>query len=68
MKRVWLWQIRHERGVTQTAAARELGISHSSYAKIEEGIADPKVSTAKRIAQAWGFAWTRFFEEKGENT
>ncbi len=66
MKRMWLRQIRRQRGVTQTAAAAELGISFSNYAKIEEGIGTPKVTTAKQIAEAWDFDWVRFYDEGRE--
>lgn len=62
MKRMWLWKIRRDRGITQSAAARELGLSLSGYAKIEEGRRDPGVQKAKQIGKAWGFAWTKFFE------
>lgn len=63
MKRAWLKQLRKARGITQSAAAWELGISVSLYAKLEEGLHEPKVATAKKLAEKWKFDWTRFYEE-----
>lgn len=43
--------LRRERGRTQAAFARVIGISRQAYAAIEAGKAEPSVSTALRIAR-----------------
>lgn len=56
----WLVEIRGKR--SQAALAKEIGIPQSTYAAIEVGFRRPSVAMAKRIAEAMGFCWTRFFE------
>jgi len=62
--RSWLIALRNERGLTQGAVAMAAGIAQPSYFEIENGITSPKIETAKRIAAALGFDWTRFYEEE----
>ena len=63
--RKWLSEIRKERGISQYAVAAAAGISQSYYASIETGTrGNPlNVETAKKIAEALGFDWTRFYED-----
>lgn len=56
----WLVEMRGDR--SQAALAKEIGIPQSTYAAIEVGIRHPSVPMAKRIAEAMGFCWTKFFE------
>ena len=63
MKRVWLINLRAAAGKMQKDVADSAGISQPAYSNIEAGIKKPTVETAKRIAAALGFEWTRFFEE-----
>lgn len=63
--RYWLGNIRELKGFTQKAVAEKVGISRSFYSDIEQGTRNPKVTTAKRIADVLGFDWTLFFELNG---
>lgn len=56
----WLVELRGNR--SQYALAKEIGIPQSTYASIEVGSRRPSVDLAKKIADAMGFSWTRFFE------
>lgn len=58
----WLIELRGDR--SQQKVADEVGIAQSTYASIEVGTRRPSVETAKKIAGALGFAWTRFFEDQ----
>ena len=58
----WLQEERKKAEMTQREAAAAARISQPSYCLIEQGKRNPTVETAKRIAKAMGFAWTRFFE------
>lgn len=60
--RNWLISIRKDVGVTQKWVAEQAGISQASYCNIEKGEMNPAVQTAKAIAGALGFEWTRFYE------
>lgn len=64
----WLKEIRERAGRTQQEVAEDAEIDRSTYANIETGKRTPGVETAKKIAEALGFDWTRFYEkdEKGE--
>lgn len=66
--RTWLQHFRTSKGLTQLEVANKCGISRSYYADIEGGYRNPKVSTAKDIANELGFDWTVFFEEKCRET
>lgn len=50
MKLVQLKKIRKEKGLTQSEAATKCGISFSHYSKIEEGIKNPSIGVARKIA------------------
>lgn len=62
--RDWLIQIRKEAGKSQKAVCEAACISQPTYWGYEHGIYTPTVPVAKRIAEALGFDWTRFFDEK----
>ena len=60
--RGWLVDIRKERGQSQYAAAADAGVAQSTYASFETGARNPSVPMAKKIAEALGFDWTKFYE------
>ena len=62
----WLEAIRVEQHLSQKAVSEAAGISQASYCNIEAGKRSVAVKTAKRIAAALGFDWTRFYETDGE--
>ncbi len=47
-----LKKTREEKGLTQVQVAEQAKISEVSYQRVERGVQDPKVSTAKLIAKA----------------
>lgn len=57
----WLVELRGDR--SQQKMADEIGIAQSTYASYETQARRPSVRTAKRIARAMGFDWTRFYDE-----
>jgi transcriptional regulator with XRE-family HTH domain len=61
--RGWLKELREQKGLTQLLIAIKVNISESYYCLIENGERRPSVETAKSIAAALGFDWTRFFED-----
>lgn len=61
--RTWLKAIRKEKGLSQKEVAMAVDIAQSSYAGIELGKRNPRVETAKKIAELLGFDWTCFFDE-----
>ncbi len=63
--RHWLVEIREKSGLSQYGVARLTGLSQSYYAGIEVGVRGNKlpVNTAKRIADALGFPWQKFYDE-----
>lgn len=44
--------------------AKGSGISESYYSMIESGERNVPVDTAKKIAEALGFEWTKFYEDE----
>ena len=61
--RTWLKEIREACGLSQTQTAAAADISQQMYSCIENGkrCRPDKVLTEKKIADALGFCWTRFF-------
>lgn len=47
-------QLRHEKGLSQLDMVRGFGFSLSHYQKIERGDLDARLSTLKRLAEAYG--------------
>lgn len=60
--RPWLRKIREEQKLTISSAAEKCGISASYYEKIESGERGVPVETAKKIANAFSFDWTTFYQ------
>lgn len=58
-----LLEIRKSKGFTMRQVAEASDIAESTYCMIENGDRRPSVETAKKIAAALGFDWTRFFEK-----
>ena len=63
--RKWLIDLR--KGYSQTQIAEAVGISQQMYSAIELGERRPSVEVAKKIADVFGFDWTRFFEDEDED-
>lgn len=62
--RDWLKKKRKSLGLTQAKVAELAGVSHQLYQRIEHGDYDMPVKTAKRVANALGLDWTRFYEDE----
>lgn len=60
--RDWLINFRKKKGMTQEEVAKKTQINRSFYTQIENGIRNPSVDTAKKIADTLSFEWTLFFE------
>lgn len=60
----WLKAIRMKHGLSQNAAAEEIGITQASYSNIESGKRKPRIETAKLIGNRFGFCWARFYEDE----
>jgi len=60
----WLKHIRESLSMSQEEIARKIGISQQYYSFIEAGKRGKKlpVPMAKRIAEALGFDWKKFYE------
>ena len=63
--RTWLKEIRIKKGISQKEAAKKAGIGQQYYNFIENNKRGKKLpyQTAKKIADALGFKWTKFYEE-----
>ena len=63
--KAWLKEIREANGLSQAQAAAAAGISQQMYSCIESGkyCRPDKVLTEKKIADALGFCWTKFFPD-----
>lgn len=64
--REWLKKLREQSGLSQAEVAEKSELSQNYYSSIETGIRGDKlpVQTAKKIASALDFDWSRFYEEK----
>ncbi|PTQ56097.1 MAG: hypothetical protein BSOLF_0839 [Candidatus Carbobacillus altaicus] len=60
--RDWLIDLRKQKGMTQDEVAKKIQINRSFYTQIENGVRNPSVDTAKKIADVLSFNWTLFFE------
>jgi transcriptional regulator with XRE-family HTH domain len=60
--RDWLRNKRLEKQLTQAQLAKMVGADATMISKIEVGERRPSVELAKKIAEALGFDWTRFYE------
>jgi transcriptional regulator with XRE-family HTH domain len=57
--RVWLTEFRGNR--THQEVSDLAGVSRNYYTEIENGVKNPSVETAKKLAEALEFDWTLFF-------
>ena len=60
--RKWLKEIREQKGLVMKVVADAAGISECYYSQIEGGSRNASVPVAKKIAEALGFSWQKFFE------
>jgi transcriptional regulator with XRE-family HTH domain len=59
-----LQKFRQERGITQTALCRDLGLTQSCYSKYERGIVkSPSAATVKEFADYFDVPYESFFAE-----
>ena len=60
----WLKEIRTKKGLTQAQVAEAAGFKPHYISMIESGKRGKSlpIESAKRIASALGFCWTRFYE------
>ena len=68
MKRTWLESKRKGLKMTHQEIADLVGIKRQYYGMIENGVSNPSVEVAKKIAKVMRFKWTLFFEEKSNET
>jgi transcriptional regulator with XRE-family HTH domain len=66
--RQWLKEARDNVGMNQEQAAKASGITRPAYNMIENGVRNPSVPVAQRIADALGIEWTYFFAIQGNKT
>ena len=68
LSRDWLRDLREQKGISQAQIAQTAGISQQMYSYIENGkrCEPSKCDVEKKIAEALGFDWTRFFEDATE--
>ncbi|MFZ7119486.1 MAG: helix-turn-helix transcriptional regulator [Eubacteriaceae bacterium] len=57
------WLIRRRDKKSQINIANEVGITQQAYSAIENGIRNPSVAIAKKIAAILDFDWTKFFDD-----
>jgi transcriptional regulator with XRE-family HTH domain len=62
---VWVLRYRKERGLTQTALARELGWPQSVIARLEAGDREPSIATLHRLAERLGTTVTILIRPQG---
>ena len=62
-KRDWLKEARKNRGMTTYDIAARAHISQTHYSDIENGVRNPSVPMAKKIASVLLFDWTAFFRD-----
>lgn len=65
--RLWLKELRLEKGLTQKDVAEKCNVERAYYTMIETGVRNPSVNVAKAIANIMGFDWTFFFEYRGNS-
>lgn len=59
--RDWLKKYRAQKDMTHHQVALKSNISRPYYTEIENGIKNPSVLVAKKIAEVLDFEWTLFF-------
>lgn len=64
----WLIDYRDKNGLSQNELAGKVRVSREYISMIENGNRNPSVEVAKRIANALGFEWEKFFNDKSNET
>ena len=62
--RIWLKNIRVEKGLTQQEVASSGDFARTYYTMVEQGKRKPSVDIAKSIAKVLDFKWTLFFDDE----
>lgn len=60
--RDWFIELRKKSNLTQQNIADQIGVTRQMISAIENGDAEPSVSTAKLLGELLNVPWTRFFE------
>lgn len=68
MKREWLCVKRKSKNATHKEVADACGIKRQYYGMIENGVSNPSVDVAKKIATYLGFEWALFFDNNSNET
>jgi putative transcriptional regulator len=63
MVRIWLLELRNQKGRTHQKVADEAKIKHPYYTQNELGLRNPSPIVAKRIAFTMSFDWELFFND-----
>ena len=63
---MYLKKERIKKELTQEKLAELSNITRSQVSKIENGVSQPSVKTAKAIAEALDIDWIKFFDKEGE--
>ncbi|WP_407670200.1 helix-turn-helix transcriptional regulator [Pelosinus propionicus] len=63
MVRIWLLELRNQKGITHQEVADKANIKRPYYTQIELGIRNPSPKVAKRIAFTLSFDWELFFND-----
>lgn len=62
-----LAEIRLQKGYTQANIAKMCGVDVTMISHIEHGRRRPSVNNAKKIADALGFDWKRFYDDSPDD-
>lgn len=63
--RDWMVAVREKKSLTQKDLATVVGTTRQMVSAIETNSRNPSVDVAKKIAEALGFDWTRFYDDTG---
>ncbi len=61
--RVWLREIRMQKGFSQEKIAEQLEVTRPYYTQIEMGYRRPSPKLAQKLGSILEFDWTKFFND-----
>ena len=64
--RIWIYDVRRAKRLTQADVANACGISKAALSNIESGKRRPSVPLAKKLAAVLGVDWPRFYETEDQ--
>ena len=56
-------EVRKDKGVTLNDLAKKVGVTASLISQVERGLADPSISTLKKVSDSLGISISSFFHE-----